>query len=339
MSNRLRILVLGGTIFVGRHFVEAALSHGHDVTVFHRGNHPLAQSGVTEIIGDRNTDLSSVASKSWDAVVDTCGYVSRVVQLAASLFTKSATTYLFVSTISVYRVEQGRILDETSPVSELDDPLSEEVNGTTYGPLKVLCEHEVRNFFGERSLIVRPGLIVGPNDPTDRFTYWVDRAKRGGPTVVPNRLDQPAQWIDARDLAEFMVRLLEERTYGVYNACGPAIPTTFGDLISALEREFPQMQPVLIDWSTLAKHQVTPWTDLPFVFGEDREGDELFQISNCKAKEAGLDFRPLSNTIRETSEWSEANTSRIRGNFGLTAAKESEILRSLGLATNTDFRE
>lgn len=331
MPGRLRILVLGGTIFVGRHFVEAAIALGHDVTVFHRGNHPLGRSGVTEILGDRNTDLSLVSEESWDAVVDTCGYVPRLVGLAASQFSESTKSYLFVSTISVYQFEMGRALDESSPVSVLDDPSTEEVNGNTYGPLKALCEREVLNIFGDRSIIVRPGLIVGPYDPTDRFTSWVDRARTGGKMVVPNRLDQPAQWINARDLAKFMVLLLEEQRSGVYNVCGPTKPTTFGDLITALEKEYPQVHPTKVDWSILADHQVSPWTNLPFTLGDDGDGDELFRVNNSKAIGAGLDFRPLSDTIRETSAWSEANTSRVRGNFGLPAAKELEILKSLGL--------
>ncbi len=219
----MKILVLGGAHFLGRHVVEQARHRDHTVTLFNRGQTaPGLFPDVEELHGDRDGGLDALRGRHWDAVIDTSGYVPRIVRQSAELLASFVSRYLFVSSISVYADFHRTHIDETYPVGQVDDKTTEDV-GQFYGPLKALCEQVVEAVYGERAVIVRPGLIVGPYDPTDRFTYWVRQFARGSHVLVPGSPDRPVQLIDGRDLASFMIDLLENRDSGVFNATGMRI--------------------------------------------------------------------------------------------------------------------
>src|SRR4030095_11435959 len=206
----MRILVIGGTMFLGRHIVEHALARGHEVTLFHRGKtNPHLFPDLEHVLGDRKESLEPLAGRRFDAILDTCGYVPRVVKLSAHALSGAAPHYTFISTISVYSDHKTLNQDETGPTGELEDPTREEITGDTYGPLKVLCEQAAAESFTGRVLVIRPGLIVGPHDPTDRFTYWPVRIARGGEVLAPGPEDTPVQLIDVRDLAAWTVEMME----------------------------------------------------------------------------------------------------------------------------------
>ncbi|MEO8396727.1 MAG: NAD-dependent epimerase/dehydratase family protein, partial [Chloroflexota bacterium] len=222
----MKILVIGGTRFVGRHFVEAALANGHEITLFNRGqsNADLFPN-VANIQGDRtiDADLAALKGQHWDAVLDTCGYAPSIVRKTAELLKDAVDIYLFVSTISVYDEIMQPNADENAALQTLKDPTVEEVTDETYGGLKVLCEQVVDEIYGDRALQVRPGMIVGPFDPSDRYTYWDVRAAHGGEILAPGVPDRPVQMIDGRDLGKFMLLLLEQKTVGIFNATGQVL--------------------------------------------------------------------------------------------------------------------
>ena len=221
----MRLLILGGTKFLGRHAAVEALRHGHELTLFNRGQTDAEAFPEAErITGDRDGGLDGLEGRNFDAVIDTSGYVPRVVRASAELLHGHTKLYLFVSTISVY-AGFGEPVDEESAVGTLADETVEEVTGDTYGPLKALCEAAVQDVYGDRAAIVRPGLIVGPYDPTDRFTYWVRRVADGGEVLAPGRPERMTQVIDARDLASFLLDLAEGLQGGVYNATGEPTPS------------------------------------------------------------------------------------------------------------------
>ncbi len=223
----MKLLILGGTEFVGRHLVEAALERGHEVTLFNRGQtNPDLFPDLEKLRGERDGNLEALKGGRWDAVMDTSGYAPRVVHASASLLAEAAAHYTFISSVSVYADMSEIGLNEESALGELEDKTVEEITDKTYGPLKALCEQVVQNAFPERSLILRPGLIVGPHDPTDRFTYWPWRVAQGGEVVAPGDPNARTQIIDARDLAEWSIRLVEAGQTGIYNAVGPDRPLT-----------------------------------------------------------------------------------------------------------------
>src|SRR3954467_4501151 len=220
----MRLLILGGTQFLGRHVAEEALRHGHELTLFNRGRtDPDAFPEAERVTGDRDGGLQALEGRDFDAVIDTSGYVPRVVRASAELLRDHTNVYVFVSTISVYGGFCEPI-DEESAVGTLTDDTVEEVTGDTYGPLKALCEQAVQEVYGDRACIVRPGLIVGPRDPTDRFAYWVRRVADGGEVLAPGRPERVTQVIDVRDLAWFLLELAEGLQGGVYNATGEPVP-------------------------------------------------------------------------------------------------------------------
>ena len=230
----MRLLVLGGTVFLGRAVVAEALARGHDVTIFNRGTHPTP-AGVTQLRGDRAaSDLGALATGEWDSVIDTSGYVPRLVGASATLLAPRIGHYCFVSSVSVYA--PGPAPDESSPVATLDDPTVEDIGGGNYGALKALCERAADAATDGRSLAVRPGLIVGPHDPTGRFTYWPHRFARGGDVLVFDRPERPTQFVDVRDLAAWIVSACEARLTGPVNVTGS---WTMGDLVDACLAEAP----------------------------------------------------------------------------------------------------
>ena len=312
----MKLLVLGGTRFLGRHLVEAALARGHEVTTFTRGRLPSPWPGrVTGLLGDRDPriapGLAALEGATWDAVVDCSGYVPRVVEAGARLLASRVARYLFVSSLSVYAETPRPNMDETTPVAKLADPATEQVM-EHYGALKAACEAVVERIFGVRATQVRPGLIVGPFDATDRFGYWVARfihpallGDRAARAVVPAPPERPLQFIDARDLAGWILVLAEGGTGGTYNACSPAWQWRMGDLVRALTgASASPPRPAWIDDEALVAAGVTPWLGLPLWLPPSEADSAGFMTMNCsRAERAGLRTRPLADTIRDTGQW------------------------------------
>jgi len=325
----MKILILGGTVFVGRHLVEAAQARGHEVTLFNRGRHNADLfPGVEKLRGDRDGDgLDALAGRSWDAVLDTCGYVPRIVRQSAELLSGSVSRYVFISSISVYADTSAPGVDEDSPVGTLEDETTEEIAGDTYGPLKALCEQEVQAALPDGALIIRPGFIIGPHDPTDRFTYWPHRVAQGEDVLAPGRPDQPIQVIDARDLAEWTIRLVEQGTTGVYNATGPDYLLTLGALlqicktISGSDARF-----VWAGDEFLKENGADTFNLLPFYLPETSESGGIMGASIAKAVTAGLTFRPLADTVNDTLTWDNARPSDDPRKVGLSPHRERELL-------------
>ena len=325
----MKILMLGGTVFVGRSLVEQALAAGHAVTLFTRGRHnpdifPQAES----LRGDRDGGLAVLESGRWDAVVDTCGYVPRIVRQSARLLSSRVEHYTFISSISVYADFETVGADERYPTGTLDDPSVETVDAKTYGPLKALCERAVEEELPGRALIVRPGLIVGPNDPTDRFTYWPVRAARGGEVLAPGRPETPVQFIDVRDLTAWTLRMIEQRQTGVYNATGPWPETSMGELLqSCLQASASGAKIRWAEEKFLLENDAIPWTELPLWVPAEPENVGFHTSSIAKAVAAGLAFRPVAETVRDTLAWNATLPPDRKLKAGLTAEKEAELLR------------
>ena len=325
----MKTLILGGTQFVGRHLAEAALARGHKVTLFHRGRTgPELFPDAEHVLGDRDSDdLETLRGRTWDAVLDTCGYLPRVVRRSAALLAPSAGAYVFISTISVYADFTAPGLDETAPLGVWEDPSAEAVTNSNYGPLKALCEQAVEEAFPGRSLIVRPGFIAGPFDPTDRFTYWVRRAAQGGEMAAPGTPRQPLQIIDARDLAAWTLQMLEAGTVGIFNAAGPASPLTFGEFLEAARTV--SGSDARLHWVSDALLQEQGIT-LPLAVPADSGLDGLMTASLAKALAHGLTFRPLAETIADTLAWDRTRPADVPLKAGLTPEREQALL---GLAS------
>ncbi|MBI5949558.1 MAG: epimerase [Chloroflexi bacterium] len=328
----MRILVLGGTVFLGRHVVEAALARGHDLTLFNRGQSaPGLFPGVEEVHGDRATDLGKLAGRSWDAVIDTSGYLPRVVRASARAMSGSTGHYTFISTVSVYRALREPGMDESAPLAALDDPTSEDVQAN-YGPLKALCEAEVEAALPGRSLILRPGLIVGPWDPSDRFSYWPWRLARGGDGLAPGRPGRQVQVIDARDLAAWNLDLVERGATGTFNATGPARVLTMEAMLrGCAEGTGSGARFVWAGDEFLIKRKVAPWMGLPLWLPEtDVDSRGLLAVSVDRALAAGLRFRPLGETARDTLAWLRTRPQGHQWKAGISAQREAELLAELG---------
>lgn len=325
----MRVLVLGGTVFLGRHVVEALLARGHDVTLFHRGEHgPELFLGVERVLGDRATDLDRLpAGATWDAVVDTSAYVPAVAAASAAALRERVGRYVFVSTISVYDVAQAP-LDESSATPELPAGASRDVMvPETYGPLKLLCEREVGAAFGDdRTLIVRPGLIVGPWDPTDRFTYWPLRFARGGDVLVPDDLEAQAPIIDVRDLAAFIVDAIEAGRSGVVNTAGTPVITlrAMFDACAAASTVASRLVPV--DIATLRELGVEEWSDLPAWIAPHNGHDGMRDVDPSRALAMGLRHRPLIETAAGALHWAQRERGTAPLKAGLTPEREAEAL-------------
>lgn len=297
----MKLLVLGGTVFLGRHVIEAALSRGHEVTMLNRGLHGTpALPQVERLQGDRDGDLSALEGRRFDAVIDTCGYTPAQLQASARALEASRPHYVFVSSISVYR--------EFAPHRPYDERAALAEGADGYGALKARAEEAIEHAFPKRVAHVRPGLIVGPHDPTGRFTYWPRRVAAGGDILAPGRPQRPVQLIDARDLAQWCVHLAESRIAGVFNATGPAAPLAMETLLHACRRV--AASDARFCWMTdaaLLAQGVTPWTGLPLWIPENDAGfGGMLLADTRRAVAAGLSFRPLDDTIRATLEWERA---------------------------------
>jgi 2'-hydroxyisoflavone reductase len=313
----MKLLILGGTRFLGRHLVDEALRRGDDVTLFTRGRQPVPWvAGVTALVGDRDPriapGLGALEAGAWDAVIDCSGYVPRVVEASARLLASRVTRYLFVSSMSVYAKTERPQMDERTPLAALADPATEQVM-EHYGALKAACEAVVERIYGARATNVRPGLIVGPFDGTDRFGYWVARfvnpallgASRPARAVVPAPRERPVQFIDARDLARWLLDLASRDVAGTFNGCSPALHWTMGDLVDELRKASPAPpEAAWIDDATLVAHDVTPWTGLPLWLPPSDADSAGFMAMDCsRAEAAGLAIRPLGETISDTAAW------------------------------------
>jgi 2'-hydroxyisoflavone reductase len=324
----MRLLVVGGTRFLGRHLVQQALDAGHEVTLLHRG-----QSGASLFpqaehrIADRNGDLGLLAGGTWDAVIDTCAYVPRQVRAMAAALRGRVGHYQLVSTISVYAHFAPHGTAEDAPLASLDDEHTEVVDGQTYGGLKALCERALLDALPEHACIVRPGLLVGPHDPTGRFTWWVQRFLRGGAVLCPGAPAAPLQFIDARDAAAFVLQQAQVAHGGVFNLTGPPAPLTMGAFFDAARRTLnPSATPRWIDEALLLAAGVTPWTELPLWVPAAEAG--LHAVSIERARAGGLRCRPLEDTLRDTAAWI-ARDGAPNAATGLSPEREAALLAAV----------
>jgi 2'-hydroxyisoflavone reductase len=320
----MRILILGGTRFLGRGLVESALARGHQVTLFNRGqSNPDIFPQAEHLTGDRDGNLEALRGREWDNVIDTSGYVPRLVRDSAQLLAGEAGQYTFISTISVYpdMVTPGQ--NEDSPLGEIDDPTTEEITGETYGPLKVLCEQAVEAAFPGRALIVRPGYIVGPYDLTERWTYWPRRVSEGGTMLVPGAAQDVVQFIDVRDLSDWTIRAIEEGLTGRFNLTG--LPMPMGDLLSgAREVTGSDTQIEWVPWSFLEDRVDEEGSELPIWAPPEYAGFHRHSIDRALA--TGLTFRPLAHTIRDTLAWDATLPGDRVRRAGMTRERECELL-------------
>jgi 2'-hydroxyisoflavone reductase len=331
----MRILVLGGTRFVGRHLVEAARAGGHTVTVFNRGLSPLPWDDVERLTGDRETgNLESLRGREWDACLDVNGYRPQSVRASAGLLRDRVASYAFISTVSVYALPTEPPIDETGRLART--PADGAQHGPElYGPLKVACEQEVESAFPGRALILRPGIVAGPYDPTNRFAWWVERVARGGEVLGPGGPETPLQLVDGRDLARFAVASIGAQARGIYNVCGD--PSTFGELIAACAAATGSAaRPAWVSGKILLAEGVEPFTELPLWIGDEPETRGFYAFANAHARAAGLSLRPLEETARDTWEWIAAVRAGdapepVRGAFvarGLSPERERAVIRS-----------
>ena len=303
-----RVLVLGGTGFIGPHIVRAALAAGHEVSIFNRGKtNPDLFPGVENLVGDRDGDLESLKGKSWDVVIDNSGYVPRHVRDSVQLLKNAADHYLFTSTAGIYQAvvdgswPEGEVTED-APAAALPEPGSEEV-GKYYGQLKALCEAEVREAFPGRCTITRPGLIVGPGDTTDRYTYYPARMDRGGEMLAFGSPEDPVQYIDARDLAAFSLHCCEQRTSGTFHLVGPDAVMTMGEMLNGIRQGIgADVQFTWVDAAFLAEMGVEEGSVMPWI-SPIGQLSGIARLSNDRAFAAGLTFRPVPETARDTLTW------------------------------------
>src|SRR5882672_3317008 len=338
-KKKVKILILGGTIFLGPHLIEAALARGHQITIFNRGQHnPDWYREVEKLRGDRSRDLELLQGRRWEAVIDTCGYVPCIVRKSAELLANTVDHYTLISSCSVYANFDLAATDESAPVGTItSEQLSEAEKidtgeratavtyGKMYGALKALCERAGEEAMPGRVLNVRAGLLVGSYDYSDRFTYWVHRVAQGGEVLAPGRPGRRVRVIDARDLAEWIIRMTEVRQTGIYNATGAEDGLTMGRLLEEC-RTVSGTNATFI-WASekfLLDQKVGAWSELPLWIPEDYNG--IFLVNNDKAITAGLTFRPLSDTIKNTLAWDATRSSNSEWRAGLTPMRERELL-------------
>ncbi|HWO77027.1 MAG TPA: NAD-dependent epimerase/dehydratase family protein [Bacillus sp. (in: firmicutes)] len=342
----MKLLMIGGTRFLGRWIVEEALARGWEVTLFNRGNHADVFPNVRTIMGDREEDLMKLEGENWDAVIDTCGFHPHTVRKSVKAFKANASFYAFVSTISVYaKFPQEDDIKEEDEVLSLTEEELAQLNldnqnvGQYYGHLKYLCEQEVLREIPDKSLIVRPGLIVGPYDPTDRFTYWATRLHEDREILAPGRQNKKIQFIDVRDLAAWIVKMTEGRITGVYNATGPKDLYTMQNLINDGKEIFQnKAKATWVSETFLLKENVQPWIELPLWIPETTPENETNIQDNGvnidRALNQGLSFRAPKETIKDTYDW-VVQTDRKLERAGLKQDKEKALLEKWNSSLNT----
>jgi 2'-hydroxyisoflavone reductase len=333
----LRILILGGTGFIGPYQVHYAVARGHQVTVFNRGrSHAELPAGVEQLIGDRNDDLRALEGRDWDVVIDNPTTLPKWIADIGPILQDRTRHYVFISSVSVYADTSVEGMDEDTPLLPYEgdeDPMSiTRVTGALFGPLKALSEREAERWFPGRTTIVRPGLIVGPGDPTGRFTYWPVRIERGGDVMAPGHGGDPVQIIDARDLSEWIIRLVEQGDVGTYNAVGPLSRLSMAEMLHGIRAVVSGSTPVRFHWvdaDFLAAQEVRPWQHMPVwvPVGEDNAGWSAVSIERAVA--TGLTFRPLATTAVDTLRWWHDLPGERRNapsSFGISAEREAEVL-------------
>jgi len=319
------LLILGGTGFLGPHLTRAALRRGWKVTHFNRGQRSASVPGVETLIGDRLGQLDALRGRRWDAVVDDTGYIPKFVRMSAQLLAPLSGYCLFVSSISAY-ASFSRPNDENSPTAVLADPDDEIVTDDSYGPMKALCERYTLDAFDGRACVVRPGYIVGPLDPTDRFTYWPVRAAQGGEMLAPGTPRDPIQIIDVRDLTSWLMQLVVARTTGIFNAVSPVGAYTMGDLIAACQRAAPRAgtqvtwlpEEFLLRQWTVAQTDLPPWAPLR----GDTAANSL--TSSARAIKAGLRIRALRHSVADVLAWFQSLPAERRAKQRLLIEPERE---------------
>lgn len=337
----MKLLIIGGTVFLGKHLIEAALARGHEVTMFNRGRRDDGMfPEVERLRGDRRTDLSALEGRSFDAVIDTCGYVPSAVRATARLLADKAEHYTFISSQSVYADFDVPHADESHPVQQLTDEQVREAEaiepggnivavsyGEMYGGLKALCERAVEAEMPGRALSIRAGLIVGPDDYSDRYTYWVRRVAAGGEVLAPGEPERPVQLVDVRDLADWLVRMAESRRTGIFNATGPDGVLTMREMLEACRSA--SESDATLTWVTdefLKEAEVAGWSEMPLWLPPEANVVNFFSVDCRKAFEAGLTFRPPAETARATLEWDrQRDAPELRA--GLKREREEELLR------------
>jgi len=350
----MHILVLGGTVFLGRHIVDAALAAGHEITLLNRGRSgPGLYPQCERLVGDRNGDLSALKGRQFDAVVDTSGYLPGQVERSAGLLADTVERYVFLSSGSVYAEPVPHGADESAPLAPLGDHPADELSGPAYGALKALCEQAAEAHMPGRVLAVRAGLIVGPHDTSERYTYWPRRMARGGEVLAPGPGSRSVQYIDARDLSLWILHCLDQGTAGTFNVCGPSEHHDFAAMLAACaqasrapERQSQSGQPeatptsltqpavTWVDEEFLLEQKVGPWLELPLWLPAGSDG--LMQMDCSRARAAGLQCRPPAETAADTLAWDQSRTdergvtvSSLSGatlQVGLTSDRERELL-------------
>jgi 2'-hydroxyisoflavone reductase len=334
----MKLLIIGGTRFLGRHLVASALAANLEVTLFNRGNHP-APPNVESIHGDRNTDLAKLRGRRWDVVIDTCGMMPASVSAAAEFLSESVDRYVYLSSQSAYADVSYAGVKESAPLATLTGEQLEETTridksgstnyGKLYGGLKALCEQAAERAMPDRVLIFRPGLIVGPDDYTDRFTYWVVRVAQGGEVLAPGRQQQFVQFIDVRDLAEWIVRMVEVKAHGIYNTSGAPETVTMQRLLD--ECRTVNQSDASFTWVSeefLLTENVAAWSDMPLWLPEDAAPHlrGFMFINSDKAVRAGLNYRPLDVTVRDTLEWYRTARANEKLKAGIDRDQEVTVL-------------
>lgn len=325
----MNILILGGTVFLGRALVEDARRRGHTLTLFNRGqtNGGLFPD-VETLYGNRDGALEALQGRRWDAVIDTCGYVPRVVRQSTSLLARSVGQYVFISSISVYADTSQPGMTEDQPTAQLEVEIVDETNSAYYGPFKAQCEQVVQSGLPGRALIVRPGLLVGPHDQTDRFTYWPHRIAQGGEVLAPGRPERPIQFIDVRDLAAWILNQVENQQNGVFNAASPSGWATMGSLLQACIQV--TQSNASLKWAPddfLMQQSVGEWIELPLWLSESDPtiaGFLRFDVSRALAR--GLTLRPVEETILDTLNWTKTWPNNHAWQAGMNRAREKDLL-------------
>lgn len=339
----MKILIIGGTKFLGRHLIDAALANDHEVTLFNRGKFSREEfENVEQIHGDRHADLEKLSGGNWDAVIDTCGYLPQSVKKSAEFLADKVKQYVFISSGSVYAETSEPNYDEQTATAKLATEQKEKfenfdtnqelnglVLGESYGALKVLCEEAAGRAMPNRVLNVRAGMIVGAFDWTDRFAYWVMRVASGGEVLAPGAPENFVQLIDVRDLSEWIIEMIERGETGIFNATSAPFDLTFGKMLDAMKSALAtDAEFVWADEKFLVENNVAPWSEMPFYLPESDDAARNFLTMNVdRALSKNLKFRPLGETVRDVFEWRKSQHHQMRA--GISAERERELLDKL----------
>jgi 2'-hydroxyisoflavone reductase len=325
----MNLLIIGGGVFLGQALLGAALENGHTVTVFNRGmSRQWWPPGVKWVVGDRAEDLHLLMNKSWDAVIDTCGYRPQDVELSCAALFDSCERYVYISSVSAYASFAKPPIRESDPTASILGIDTQSVNGNNYGPMKAECERTVARVFGARSILVRPGLIVGPDDPTGRFSYWPWRIAAGGRVLAPGLPERPIQFIDARDLAAWILRLIAQRASGAFNGTGPNEGATFVELLDTCRWICgEEVEVEWVDERFLEREGVQPWLELPlWIPSHDPTTRGFHYVDTTRAKASGLKTRPMAVTLNDILEAGIPVASDKRRAGKMTRQRERDLL-------------